>query len=254
MKPFGTWSWASSYSLGGIIGCVTGGIALVALAPALPFLAAPIALISAIAIGGISGAVIQALNLSKGDFDNALNPNIKTRTVAEKVLTGAAITGYVALATITAIDVSIPTIEPTPTAIIVTTPVSIAQTQPAIKPTVEFILTPTIELNECALIDPSLSEIELINCNVSYEMVSCETFPPYDSSKTACSDHQYSFIPNIKLIITELNGVYIKIGENAYCSDSECAHIYTFTETGVIVEHFPSPGVLSLRAFHEIIK
>ncbi len=97
MKALGAWSAASSFSLGGMVGCIAGGAMLFP-----PFsLGAAAALIVALAVGVTLGAVIHVANSFAGVTNTAL-----ATAGAGKVITGAAIAGYIALSAIAVTDVA----------------------------------------------------------------------------------------------------------------------------------------------------
>jgi len=98
LKTFGTWGAASSFSLGGILGCIAGGVTLFP-----PFSFGVGALIVAVAIGALLGSVFHVTNSFVGATNTALK-NTQTNTVTGKVITGAAVASYAFLSGIAVLD------------------------------------------------------------------------------------------------------------------------------------------------------
>lgn len=153
MKAFGTWGTGASFSLGGVIGC-TLGLAGIALGGWVPLVGFGVAIV----VGIAAGAAINAWDRATGDFNKEI-AKVSTKTVSEKLLTGAAITGYVALAAVTVTDVANPATETSPTAIIQEAPIEVTQSQPTLEPSIEATVEP-VATNTPELLEQTIIETE----------------------------------------------------------------------------------------------
>ena len=129
------------------------------------FYIAPIVFVVAILVGIGAGILIHVANYFKGAADKTTKPNIQTRTVTEKVLTVVAVTGYVALAALTVINVAKPTIEINPTAIVKETPIEVTQSQPALEPKYEGAASyvNSTSICSCDRCDGTIFVAEIVN-------------------------------------------------------------------------------------------